>query len=145
MIKAAIRRVASGDIAQMPFAVMRRGIALPRQLLRQRDLVARQPLRQARRHGLQATGADRMPAAHEGRAGRHAVAFHIEVLQQQAFGGKPVDVGRGRAAQRPAAIAAKFAPAQVVGNDQDDIGAIRHLDSLYVHGECPNSRRAPAA
>jgi hypothetical protein len=42
------------------------------------------------------------------------------------FGGQVVDMGRGRAAQGAAAVAAQFPPSQVVGHDQYDIG-------LFVH------------
>ncbi|MNT20073.1 hypothetical protein D3C72_1553670 [compost metagenome] len=106
LVEAAVGRIAARDVAQMPFAVVRGGVALPRQLLRQCDLFARQTLRQARRHGLQAAGADGVAAAHQRGARRHAVAFHVEVLKQQAFRGKAVDVRGGRAAQGAAAVAA---------------------------------------
>ncbi|MDT4846944.1 hypothetical protein FQZ97_809890 [compost metagenome] len=126
LVEAPVGRVAPGDVAQVPFAIVRRGIALGRQLLRQGDLVARQPLRQPRRNGLQAAGADGVAAAHQCRARGHAVAFHVEVLQQQAFGGQVVDVRRGGAAQGAAAVAAQFSPSQVVGHDQYDVGLLVH-------------------
>ncbi len=105
----------------MPFAEMRRGISLGRQQLGQRGLAARQALWQPGRHRLQGTRADGMAPRHQGRARGHAVAFHVEVLQQQSLAGQLVDARSGRAAQRTAAVAAQLAPAQVVRDDEHDI------------------------
>jgi len=55
-------------------------------------------------------------------------------VQQQALVGQLVDAGGGRAAQRAAAVAAKLAPAEVVGDDENNIG-LWHPGSLW--SGCP--------
>src|SRR5690606_20144451 len=71
--------------------------------------------------------AHRVAAGHQRRTRGHAVAFDIEIEELRALRGQRVDARRGRAADRAAAIASQFAPAEIVGQDQHDIGMLLHL------------------
>ena len=117
-------------VAQVPLAEAGGGVAGALQQLPQRDLPGDEPLRQAGRHRLHRPGADRMAPGHQRRARRHAVALDVEVEAGQAFSRQGVDPRRRRAAQDTAAVATEFAPPQIVGQDQDDVGLANGHGSL---------------
>src|SRR5262245_38172219 len=52
---------------------------------------------------------------------RDAIAFNIEVEKSHPFGGELVDARRRCPAQQASAIAARLAPAEVVGQYQYDV------------------------
>lgn len=61
---------------------------------------------------------DRMPAGHQAGAGRRADRRHVEAIEPDALRGDAVDVGCGDIA----AVEADVAPAEVVGDDEHDVG-----------------------
>ena len=121
VVKAAVLGVAALLVAQVPFAVHRRGVARLREQLGHRDFPRMDALGQARRDRLQGARAYRVAAGHERRARGHAVALHVEVQKPRALRRQRIDTWRGRAAQLASAIATEFAPAQVVGQHQNDM------------------------
>ena len=112
----------------MPFAPNAGGVALRRQQLRNGDLPQRQSVRPATDRDFVGPGADGEAAGHEGRAGRRALRFDIEVEQAHAFAGERVDARGGRAPENAASIGAEFAIAEVVREHEDNIRLlVRHL------------------
>ena len=72
---------------------------------------------------------DRMPAGHQAGAGRRADGRYVEAIELDALRGDPVDVGSGDLA----AVEADVTPAEVVGDDEHDVGRalrLRRLDLL---------------
>ena len=131
-VEAAVLRVASFLVAQVPFAEACGGVAAARYQLRERDFPRDEALRQARRHRLQCAGTYRMAPRHQRRARRHAVGFHVEVEASQPFFRQRVDARRGRSAQRAATVTAELTPAEIVGEDQNDIRRLRVRHGLSI-------------
>ena len=117
-------------VAQVPLAEAGGGVAGALQQFAQRDLPGDEPLRQAGRHRLHRPGADRMATGHQRRARRHAIALDVEVEAGQSLRRQGVDPRRRRTAQDTAAVAAEFAPPEVVGQDQNDVGLAHGHGSL---------------
>src|SRR5690606_24556081 len=126
LVEPAVVRETAWLVAEVPLAEERGGVALPGDDLPERALPGYQPLRQPGRHRLHRTGADRMAAGHQRRAGRHAVALDVEVQELQPLRRERVDPRRRRAAKLATAVAAGLAPAEIVREDQNDIGPGRH-------------------
>ena len=61
---------------------------------------------------------DRMPAGHQAGPGRRADGRHVEAVEPDALRGDAVDVGCGDVA----AVEADVTPAEVVGDDEHDVG-----------------------
>ena len=125
LVETAIFGKTSFAVAEVPLAVTRGGITATGDQLRKRDFPRDETLRQSRRYRLQRAGAYRVAACHQRRARRHAIGFDVEVETAQSFGREPVDARRRRTAQRTAAVAAEFAPAEIVGEDKDDVRQTR--------------------
>lgn len=121
LVEPPVARVAPLDVPEVPLAVVGRGVPGGAEHLGQRRLPRREALREPGRHALAAAGADGVAARHEGAARGHAVALDVEVVQEEPLRRERVDPGRGGSAEGAAAVAAQLAPAQVVGEDEDDI------------------------
>ena len=117
---AAQRVVLALEVAEVPLAedaavlVARRG-----QDLRQRDLRGVHPVVAPRRDDRpHQTETDRIAARHQAGSRRRTDRRTVEALEPHALGGDPVDVRR----RDVAAVEADVMAAEVVGNDEDDVG-----------------------
>jgi hypothetical protein len=80
--------------AEMPLAPHAGGVALRREQLCDRDLPLRQPVWNASDWDFVRAGTDGESARDEGRTGRRALCFNIEIEQPRAFAGEFVDARR---------------------------------------------------
>jgi hypothetical protein len=121
LVEALVLRLAVRLRAEMPFTENRRGVAGVAQHLGHGDFRPRQrdvrPLdcnqRQPR--------ADGIASRHQCGARRCASRLNQELCQPQTFGSKPIDAGRRRSAQLPAAVDPEIAVAGVVGKNEKDV------------------------
>src|ERR1051326_120272 len=121
LVEALVLRLAVGLRAEMPLAEDRRGIAGGAQhfghgdfLRRQRDI---RPLDRNQRK----SGADGIAPGHQGGARRRAGWLDQKLGQPQAFRRQAVDARSWRPSQLSAAVHAKVAIADVVGEDEQDV------------------------
>jgi hypothetical protein len=121
-VKTLIVRQASVGAAKMPFAESRCGVADAGQKLCNGDLPLGQTFKSlADRDGVRA-GADREAAGHDRRSTRRALRFDVEIGQPRAFGRQPVDTRSRRSPGDPATVNPEFAVAEIVHQDENDIG-----------------------
>ena len=120
LIEPLVDRRASVDpvrAAQVPLAEQCRRVAGRPEHLGDGDL----PLGDAR--GLRSRRSNRVAARQQRRPGHGARKLDVEVVEPYAARRDAVDIGRRHAAH--AAVDADLAPAQVVGEHQDDVGTTR--------------------
>jgi hypothetical protein len=109
-------------VAQVPLAEMSCGVALQPEQLGEGDFplgksVGASSVRDAGR-----SRADGQPAGHDGRPAGGTLALDIEIEEAQTFAGQLVDARGGCTAQDAAAVATRFAVAEVVGQHEYDVG-----------------------
>lgn len=131
LVETAVRRVAARNVAQMPFSVVCSGIAGFGCHFGKRPLRAFQPLRQARRNGLERAGANGMPTGHQRATRGNAIAFDVVVQKTHAALREGIDARCSCPADKlPAAVTTEFTPPQVVGNDENDVWCALHCASI---------------
>ena len=123
--------------AEVPLAEERGRVAGRLQRLGDGDL----PQRDAAR--LRGAGSNRVASGHQRRARHRAGELDVEVVEADAFSGELVEARRDVAAH--AAIGADLAPAEVVGKDQDDVGALLGESRLPPAARRRPTRPAPAS
>ena len=72
-------------------------------------------------------GANRPASRHETGTAGSALRLHVHVEEAQAALGKTVNARCRCAARQAAAVAADFPVAQIVGQDEDDVGFVSGL------------------
>ncbi|MNV42930.1 hypothetical protein D3C71_1346300 [compost metagenome] len=113
--------------AQVPLAGEECLVATGFQYRGQRPFLCRQAAALAlERNGRHAAAVWNAAGLHGG-APRGATGLCVKRKEGHAFLGQPVDVGRGHATARAAAVRAKVAVAGVVGHDKNDVGFTRFL------------------
>ena len=110
-------------LAQMPLADLAGAVAGLLEDARERPFAGRQPAALAGHRHRRHAAADRKPAGDRRGPARRAARLAVKRHELQAFGGQPVEVGRGCPAVLTAAVTAQVTPANVVGHEQDDVGA----------------------
>ncbi len=113
--------------AEMPLAVIAGGVASVRECLANGHFPLRESVgHTAKRHRMRA-GADRPASRHETGTAGSALRLHVHVEEAQAALGKTVNARCRCAARQAAAVAADFPVAQIVGQDEDDVGFVSGL------------------
>ena len=113
-----------GVVAQVPFADAGRGVALRLERLGDGDFAGRQAAGRVPPQNAVAVvahaAADRVAAGEQGGpAGRADLGGGVEIGEPHPFGGHAVEVGRADA-RMP--VAAQVAPAEIIRQDDDDVG-----------------------
>ena len=113
--------------AEMPLAEVAGGVTLAGKQFGDGDFPLRQSVKLAgERHGVRAA-ANGVASGQDGRAARRALRLDVEVEQASAFGGELVDARRRRAPKNAAAVTADFAVAEIIHQDEDDVGFVGSL------------------
>jgi hypothetical protein len=108
----------AAETVEVPFAEMRSGVAGVAEGARQRFFLAAERVAVVFN-----AGAVVVAPGHDGGAGRRAIrGASVEAVEAETGGGHGVEVGRFK---KRMAVIAGFAPAHVVGHDEDDVGAGR--------------------
>src|SRR6185503_17142325 len=116
---------------QMPLAEGSRGVAHAGKQFGKSHLPQRQPFQPAaNRHRVSARTDGESPGQESGATGS-ALRLDVEVEQARAFGSQLVDAWRGRAADNAAAVTTHFAVAEIVHQDEHDVGFLT-VSSLRV-------------
>ena len=141
-----LRRQVLRQVAEVPLADAGGGVALGLESLGQRDLVGRQPAggvgeQHAARCRWHMPAADRQPAGEQRRPARRAdLGRRVELREPHALGGHAVEVRR---ADGRVAVAAEVAVAEVVGEDDDDVGRAPTIEAAPRPGS-PSLPRRPS-
>src|SRR5262245_14284613 len=122
LVEALMRGESLFGATEMPLAPRARCITLRGQQLRDGDLPLCQPLRGATAGDFVRSGADGKATRHKRGTGRRTLSFNVKVQQAHAFAGELVNARRRRAAQDAAPIDTQLTIAEVVHEDQDDVG-----------------------
>ncbi len=124
LVEPLVRREAALGSSEMPLAEHPRGVPRVREHLGHRDF----PLHEAvdaladRNRGVAA--ADRVAPRHQRRARRRALHLDVEVGQPQPLGRQLIEPGRGGPADDATAVEAGLSPAEVVHEDEHDVGLL---------------------
>ena len=123
VVEADVLRLRGGVLADVPLADGLRDIARLRQELRQRHLALQAAGLAVHRRPVQPM-AVRHAAGHQRCARRRAGRLGIAGRELQAAAREPVEVRRRRAHRHAAAVAAEVAPADVVHQENQDVGPL---------------------
>ena len=113
--------------AEVPLAEDRRGIACALEQLAHRERTLRQRAGAAGHDDQRQAVADRVLPGHQRRARWRAAGLDQILREPQTLAGELVDARRRRAAQLAAAVGPEVAVADVVGEDEHDVGLLRLL------------------
>jgi len=141
LVEALLRGDSLFRAAEMPLPPRARCIALRRQQLCDGDLPLCQPFRGPTAWDLVSSGADGKAARHERGPGGRTLSLNVEVQQAHALAGELVDARRGRAAQDAATIDAQLTIAEVVHEDQDDVGPVLSRIGMYRDKQANDQHR----
>ena len=122
LVEALVRGEPALGVAEMPLAEHARGVSGIGQHLSHGDLPLDEAVNTSTERDRTIAGTDRVAAGHDRGPRRRALRLNIKVGQAQALRGESVDPGRRCSADDPPAVEAGLAPAEVVHEDQDDVG-----------------------
>ena len=104
--------------AEVPLADGKGPVSGVPEVLREQFLAQRQTRAEPRLERDEHAGPERRPARHECTACRRTHRMRVEAIEDHAFRGEPVD----RRGPDLAAVIADIVPAEVVGDEEDDVG-----------------------
>ena len=108
----------------MPLPKHGRGITRIGKHLRHGNFPLHQAVHSLAQRNRTVTAADRITSRHDGRAGRCALDFYIEIGQAQALVGQLIQSRRSSTANDSATIESGLPPTEIIQKDKDDVGFV---------------------